>query len=158
MNTQRGLVFLGGTVGANHWREEMVIPALVARGIAPDRLFHPEVEHWTHEAQQREDEVKRTADYLLYVIASPDPEKETTNVSVYSLVELLMSLYDAPDRTIALFDLTGMAQHTAKALRKAFKDLQERFPAAPLFTEYPTCLAWLGKRLEEDEKGGTLDE
>ncbi len=31
---QQPLVFLGGTVGENHWREEQVIPALLGQGSA----------------------------------------------------------------------------------------------------------------------------
>jgi hypothetical protein len=138
-----GLIFLGGTVGSNAWRETIVIPGLLARGIPFDRLFNPVVEHWTPEARQREDEVKRAAWCMLYVIASPDPLNGTANVSAYSLVELVMSLYDAPDRTIALFDMTNMAPHTSKAVQKSVSDLQARFPTAPIFTEYRVMMDWI---------------
>jgi hypothetical protein len=144
-------VFLGGTVGANHWRETIVIPGLLARGVAADALFNPVVKHWTQQAQQHEDAVKRVVRYLLYVVASPDPVGGTANVSAYSLVELTMSLYDSPDRAIALFDTTGMARHTAKAISKSVKDLHERFPNAPIFTDYDSMMDWLADRLRENK-------
>lgn len=142
-------VFLGGTCGANHWREDIVIPELLARGVDPQSLFNPVVSHWDAAAQAREDEVKRTADYLLFVIVSPDPRGQTANVSAYSLVELVMSLYDAPERTVALFQTDGMVPHAAKAIDKSVKDLRERFPDAPIFSAYLPLLDWLEVRLKE---------
>lgn len=148
LDSEQDIVFLGGTCGDNHWREEIVIPGLVQRGIDPSRLFNPVVEHWDEEAQKREDETKRSAHYMLYVIASPDPQHaEINNVSAYSLVELVMALYDAPDRTVALFDTTGMAGHVVKAINKSVKDLQARFPQAPVFTDYTELVDWLAERL-----------
>jgi len=150
MNNTSPQVFLGGTVGANRWRETIVIPGLLARGVAADILFNPVVTHWTQQAQQHEDTVKRAVRYLLYVIASPDPAGGTANVSAYSLVELTMSLYDSPNRAIGLFDTTGMPRHTAKAIRKSAQDLHGRFPEAPIFTDYETMMDWLAEHLRED--------
>jgi hypothetical protein len=59
-------VFLGGTVGTNTWREE-VIPELTRRGIPAEALYDPPVDAWTEEIQAREDAVKREAAYHLYV-------------------------------------------------------------------------------------------
>ena len=143
-------VFLGGTCGSNNWREEVVIPALRERGVPEDALFNPVVEHWTDEARRREDECKRTADYMLYVIASPDPTSGTANVSAYSLVELVMSLYDAPERTVALFDTAGMSKHTTKGINKTVQDLRQRFPHAAIFTDYNTLIEWLADRISTE--------
>lgn len=138
------MIFLGGTCGKNRWREEIVIPQLLARGVAPEQLYNPVVEHWTPEVQQREDELKRTADILLFVIASPDPSTpDIRAVSGYSLVELTMCLYDAPHRTVALFDTTGMERRTAKGINKIEADLRQRFPDAPIFAEYSELIDWL---------------
>jgi ADP-heptose:LPS heptosyltransferase len=145
------MVFLGGTCGAHHWREEIVIPGLLARGVAPEHLFNPVVEHWDDDARQREDEAKRTARYMLYVIASPDPHGGTANVSAYSLAELIMSLYDAQERTVALFDTSGMDKHTAKAINKTMQDLRERFPQAPIFTDYAALIDWLATSMLNSE-------
>jgi hypothetical protein len=146
-------VFLGGTCGSNNWREEIVIPALLKRGIPPETLFNPVVEHWTDEARRKEDEVKATADYMLYVIASPDPTGSTANVSAYSLVELVMSLYDSPERTVALFDTTGMPKHTTKGINKTVQNLRQRFPHAAIFTDYDALIEWLADRLEQTAEG-----
>src|SRR2546423_14768504 len=102
------MIFLGGTVGANNWRTEIVIPSLIERGVPAEILFNPVVEHWDKQAQEREDDAKRVADCLLYVLASPDPHGHTSNVSAYSLVEATMHLYDALDRTVVVLDTTGM--------------------------------------------------
>lgn len=142
------MIFLGGTVGANDWREKIVIPALLERGVPAEVLFNPVVEHWDDAARQREDEVKATA-IMLYVIASPDPVGGTANVSSYSLVEAVMSLYDAPSRTIVVFATAGMVRHTAKAINKAAQDLRQRFPGAPIFMEYDAAIEWLAEKVKE---------
>ncbi len=143
--TKTKQVFLGGTCGSNTWRETIVIPGLLERGVSVGQMFNPVVSDWNEQAQAREDEAKRTMEYMLYVIASPEPG--TTDVSAYSLVELLMALYDAPERTVALFDTSGMQNHTAKAIRKSLQDLRARFPEAPIFTEYNALMDWLASQL-----------
>lgn len=147
-------VFLGGTCGKNAWRESIVIPGLLERGVAHEQIFNPVVSHWNEQAQQREDAAKADPDcLLLYVLASPDPETpDVTQVSGYSLVEAVMSLYDAPDRTMVLFDTTGQAPKTAKGMRKAEQDLRKRFPGAVIFNvhEYGGMLDCLAFRLREE--------
>jgi hypothetical protein len=146
-NTTGQHVFLGGTCGDNNWRKEIVIPLFESYGISSDSLFDPVVEHWDAEAQAREDDAKRTARFMLFVIASPDPQSGTANVSAYSLVELIMGLYDDPDRTVAVFDTIGMASHAAKAINKSFKDLLTRFPGAPIFSTYGGAVTWIAQRM-----------
>jgi uncharacterized phage-like protein YoqJ len=141
------MIFLGGTIGANNWRTEIVIPALIERGVPAETLFNPVVEHWDRQAQEREDEVKHTADYLFYVLASPDPHGQTSNVSAYSLVEATMHLYDASERTIVVLDTTGMPRHTTKAMTKAINDLRKRFPNAPIFDDYASAIEYLVQKL-----------
>lgn len=139
------LVFLGGTCGRNSWREGIVIPGLLARGVAPECIYNPVVSHWDAQAQAREDAAKASPDYLLlYVLASPDPATpDVRSISGYSLAEAIMSLYDAPNRTVVLFDTTGQERKTAKGMRKAEQDLRQRFPRAPIFTEYAELVDWL---------------
>lgn len=145
------LVFLGGTCGSNNWRKDIVIPGLLERGVSPECLFDPVVEHWGEEAQKREDAAKIFADYQLYVIASPDPSApEVTNVSGYSLVEATMGLYDASGKTVILVDTTGMAKHTGKAIAKCAADWRKRFPDAPIFADYASLIEWLAVQLRND--------
>lgn len=136
-------LFLGGTVGKNRWREEIVIPALIERGVPEDTIFNPVVKHWDLLAQAREDEAKQEAMYQLYVIASPDPTGESAKVSGYSMVELLMGLYDAPEHTVACFITENMASHAAKETHKVMRDITKRFPNAPIFTSYIPLIEWL---------------
>lgn len=141
------MIFLGGTVGANNWRTEIVIPSLIERGIPAKTLFNPVVEHWDKQAQEREDEAKRVADYLFYVLASPDPYGHTSNVSAYSLVEVTMHLYDELERTVVVLDTAGMPKHTAKAMAKAISDLRKRFPGASIFDDYKSAIDYLTLKL-----------
>jgi hypothetical protein len=132
------MIFLGGTVGINTWREWVTL-ALIDQGIPEDVLYNPVVEHWTPEVQQREDEIKKTA-LMLYVIASPAPASETTNVSAYSISEALMGLYDAPERTVVVFDYQGWPHSIAKRIKKIARDWQGRFPGAPIYESYDDAI------------------
>jgi hypothetical protein len=149
MRTLPSRIFLGGTCGKNPWRESLVIPALLERGVQPDQIFNPVVSHWDETAQANEDAAKASPDYLvLFVLASPDPQTaEVTQVSGYSLVEAVMALYDAPERAVVFFDTTGMARKTAKGMRKAEQDLRQRFPQAPIFSDYAALIDWIASRL-----------
>lgn len=143
-------LFLGGTCGDNSWREDIVIPALLEHGIRLERIFNPVVSHWDEQAQANEDAAKANPDYLLlFVLASPaDPSAmDVTQISGYSLAEAIMSLYDAPERTVVLFNTAGMAKKTAKGMKKAEQDLRLRFPDAPIFTDYSPLIDWLAPRL-----------
>lgn len=146
-------VFLGGTTGNNHWREDIVIPALLKRGIALSQIFNPVLPHWDEQAQANEDAAKSNPEcLLLFVLASPDPATpDVSQVSGYSLVETVMAFYDNPARTVVLFDITGMARKTAKGLRKAQQDLHARFPEAPIFTDYSTLINWIVTRLAQEQ-------
>lgn len=137
------MIFLGGTIGANNWRTEIVIPAFIERGISEDELFNPVFEHWGPKEHAIEDEAKRTANYLFYVLASPNPLGSTTNVSAYSLVEATMGLYDEPERIVVVVDTTGMPKHTEKAMKKAMRDLRMRFPDGPIFDNYEEAVEYV---------------
>jgi len=106
------VVFLGGTVGTNNWREAL-IKNVTARGVRPNQLFNPVVDDWNEEAQRREDEVKATARYVVFYIALPGTEGN--EFSVYSLVELILALMNDQGqpgaRTVAAFNTDGMNPH-----------------------------------------------
>jgi hypothetical protein len=140
-------VFLGGTVGTNTWRDE-VIPELMRRGIPAEVLYEPPVDDWTEEIQAREDAAKRQASYQLYVIARPGGSSDA--VSAYSLVEAVMGLYDRPGQTVVAFDTSGMTGHALKAMRKIIRDLQDRFPDAPIFdNNRGAAIDWLVSHYHE---------
>ncbi len=101
------LVFLGGTVAKNEWRNGF-IEALVKRGVPRESLFNPDVKDWNKEAQQREEIAKKEAGYLVFYIA--DPKQEGNPLSAYSMVEATMALYDQSNRTVVVFDTEGMKE------------------------------------------------
>jgi hypothetical protein len=140
------LVFLGGTCGNNNWRDGL-IQRLVERGVSSDALFNPVVSDWNEEAQRREDAAKAGASYMLYFLG--DTLQDDNRVSFYSLLEATMGLYDAPARTVVVFDTTGMPKHAEKANAKACKDLKSRFPEAPIFATLAEAEDWLAERLSE---------
>jgi hypothetical protein len=146
-------VFLGGTCGDNHWREDIVIPGLLERGVSQYAIFNPVVPNWTPADQEREDAAKSDPGYLLlFVIASPDPSKaDVTEVSAYSLVEVTRAALKSPDRTVVLVDVTGLARRTAKTVLKATRDWHEDAPDMPVFLDYEQLLDELARRLREKE-------
>ena len=62
------LVFLGGTVANNNWREAFV-ESLAIRGVPTNIFFNPVVKGWTVEARQREEEAKKAATHLVFYLA-----------------------------------------------------------------------------------------
>ena len=142
-------VFLGGTIGTNTWREE-VIPELTRRGIPREALYDPIVDDWTEEVQAREDAIKRQCAYQLYVIAHPGGSSDA--VSAHSLVEAVMGLYDRPGQTVVAFDTSGMTGHVLKAIHKIIKDLHERFPTAPIFENLSAAIDWLASHWLDDQR------
>jgi len=144
------VVFLGGTVGTNNWRDDL-ITAVTARGVNPAQLFNPVVDDWNDEAQRREDEIKTTARYVLFYIALPGTAGN--EVSIYSLVELVLALMDdrdtGRDRTVAAFNTEGMSPHVAKHINKAVHDLRARFPHAAILDTRRDLEDWLVERLVE---------
>mgnify|MGYP003554776529 FL=1 len=138
------LLFLGGTCGNNNWRIGF-IASLIALGVSAGNLFNPVVPNWNDEAQAKEDAAKTEAKYMLYYLANPGEENNT--VSSYSLVEAVMNLYDAPNRTVVVFDTTGQPPHVVKAMTKSYKDLVKRFPNAPIFNDLKLAKEWLVDQL-----------
>jgi hypothetical protein len=134
------LVFLGGTCGNNRWRDSFIAEA-VAAGVPRASLFNPVVEEWSDAAQWVEEAAKARATEFVYYIA--DPQQEGLTVSAYSLVEATMALYDAPDRTVVVFDASGMSGHALKAMAQARTVLARRFPAARILASRDEALAWL---------------
>jgi hypothetical protein len=131
VNMDAKLVFLGGTCGKNIWRKGF-IERLMACGVDPKWLFDPVVPDWNEAAQAAEDKAKSEAKYMLYMLG--DPMEEGNHTSFYSLLEATMGLYDAPERTMVVFDTTGMPKHAEKASLKACKDLRARFPMSYIFS------------------------
>lgn len=144
-------VFLGGTCGSNRWREEIVVPGLLERGIAPEQIFNPVVEHWTPADQEREDEAKRTYPIVLFTIASVDPSRdEVRETSAYSMVEATRAALTYPERAVIMIDTTGLARRTAKGINKAAQDWQEDAPELPIFRDYSALIEHLATRLREE--------
>lgn len=138
-------VFLGGTCANNRWREEVVIPALLSRGVPEDTIFNPNLGpgKWNEEAQALEDRVKRECALMVYYIGDT---RNGTGVSLYSAVEATMALYDDPGRTVVVIDPTGTEEHVAKALKKMTKDLRERFPEAVISESLDTLIEHVAAR------------
>lgn len=134
------LVFLGGTVGCNTWRED-----LIADLHGDPRLFNPVVEDWNEEAQASEERAKAEADVFVFYIANP--RQPGIPVSAYSLVEATMALYDAPESTVVVFKNAGIEGHSLKAVKQAEKILRARFPEASILGSYTEMFEWLKGRL-----------
>jgi hypothetical protein len=137
-------VFLGGTVGNSTWRKSFTA-ALVEAGVDPNTIFDPVVPDWTPECQAAEDAAKATARFNLFYLC--DPNQEGNPVSVYSLVEAVMGMYDQPSNTVVVFDNAGYGSHALKSLTKSEKDLKKRFPNGLVFGTCDQALDFLIGRL-----------
>jgi uncharacterized phage-like protein YoqJ len=134
------LVFLGGTVGNNPWRVEL-IDRLIDRGVDVGCLFNPVVSNWNEEAQAREEDAKALADYMIFYLGSP--EQDDNPISAYSMVEATMALYDAPKTTVVVFDHNGIEGHALKAVKQTEKVLRKRFPEACILGSLVDAIDWL---------------
>lgn len=122
-------VFLGGTVAANKWRDGF-IQRVSERGVEANVLFNPVTDNWDEAFQALEDSVKRDAELMLFYLGDT---QDGSGLSVYSITEATMGLYDDPNRTVVVFDRTGVEGHALKAFTKIEKDLRKRFPQANIF-------------------------
>lgn len=123
-------LFLGGTVAHSTWRKSL-IGALVVSGVDRESIFDPTTNEWTLDCQAEEDAAKASAKFNLFYLC--DPRQDGNPVSVYSLVEAVMGLYDQPSNTIVVFDNEGYTGHALKSLIKAEQDLINRFPNGLIF-------------------------
>src|SRR3954463_15937466 len=127
--SKENAVFLGGTVAKNGWRIGFIERA-VARGVDVSALFNPVTDNWDAAFQALEDSVKSTADLMLFYLGDT---QDGSGLSVYSITEATMGLYDDPNRTVVVFDRTGIEGHGIKAFDKIERDLRKRFPEANIF-------------------------
>lgn len=125
------LVFLGGTVGNNGWREGFV-KHFTDLGVDGNLFFNPVVADWNEEAQKNEERAKKEASHFLFYLA--DPKQDGNPLSAYSMVEATMALYDSPETTVVVFDSEGITGHALKAFNQAQKVLRKRFPNANIFS------------------------
>lgn len=87
--TDKKIIFLGGTCNGSKWRDHFI------RLLKID-YFNPVVEDWTEECQKKEIEMRKTCDYILYVIT---PKME----GAYSIAELVDDSNKRPEKTIFCF-------------------------------------------------------
>ena len=137
-------VFLGGTCANANWRPSF-INELVKAGVSASTIFNPIVPDWTPECQAAEDVAKATAKYNLFYLC--DPKQEGNPVSVYSLVEAVMGLYDQPSNTVVVFDNAGYNGQALKSLAKSEQDMRKRFPNGLIFGSRDEALKFLIERL-----------
>lgn len=138
-------VFLGGTCGNNNWRESFTA-SLVAGGVPAERVFNPVMTVPTTSASwMSEEDAKANSQYLMFFIA--DPKQEGVTISAYSMVEATMGLYDKPEQTVVVFDLTGIEnERVVKATNRTQKLMKQRFPNANIFGTVEEAVAFLSKK------------
>lgn len=150
-------VFLGGTCGNNNWCEQFTID-LIEAGVCPQSIFNPVLPpgvEWTQTDADREHTVKCIADFNLFYIA--DSKQEGNPVSVYSIVEAVMGLYqnekeDSSPKTVVVFDMVGMTGHALKAVQQTAHDLRRRFPEWIL--DSGSAVQWLAEQIQSRHPDG----
>lgn len=123
------MIFLGGTVGKNYWRDAF-IGQLKDLGIIDEQIFNPIVTHWDDSARAREEEMKLVCSHHLYYIGNP--AVNVNRLSAYSMVEATMSLYDRPDTTVIVFDYNGIGADVISSLKQTEYVLKIRHPRAKI--------------------------
>jgi hypothetical protein len=131
------ILFLGGTVGKNNWREGF-IQRVTEAGVPVESLFNPVTPNWDEEFQKLEDGIKGNSDNtLLFYIGDT---QDGTGLSFYSNTEAILALFEQPERTIVAYDLEGLEGHALKAMKKTAADLSARFPGL-VFSTLAECEA-----------------
>ncbi len=139
------LLFLGGTVGNNPWRQHL-INVFQKHNIDMKKIFNPVVKDWNEEAQKREEEMKKKASHLLFFLGSPF--QLGIPLSAYSMVEATMALYDRPKDTVIVFEPDGIVGHSLKSYKQTERVLRARFPKANIFSSLNDASNWLVKELK----------
>ncbi len=139
------LVFLGGTCGNNKWRQDFIERA-VEKGVPREVLFNPVVTDWNAEAQANEDRAKVEATEIIFYLG--DPQETENRISTYSILEARDALEDRPERTVVIFDGTGMPKPKAKVLAKVENDFRNRFPNGCIFSTPEKAIDWLKKKYQ----------
>lgn len=86
------LVFMGGTCADSNWRSILIEKCKSSK----IDLFNPVVKDWNEDAKLREEEVKRTADILLFVITPRSHSK-------FSIAEVVENAINNPLKTVYCF-------------------------------------------------------
>ncbi len=125
----RRKVFLGGTCGKYHWRDDF-IERVTRAGVSPERLFNPVLPPgvpWTDAAKEEEDKEKEVAQYLLFHLANPLEPKRPAH-SEYSLIQVVQSVFNVRRTTKVFFDDAHLDARTAKSIKAIITDVEEKFP------------------------------
>lgn len=104
MENFKNLTFLGGTCNESHWRDE-----LIAQLDERVEFFNPVVPDWTPECQANEDQARKEARYVLFVITS-----EMTGV--FSIAEAVDCSNKRPDSTLFAYLKEGFNNGQLKSL------------------------------------------
>lgn len=105
------VVFLGGTCNDDPWREEVM--KILDEYKVP--YFNPVVKDWNQEAQRREEMIKKSVGTIqLYVITS-------RMTGVFSIAEVVASVYEDPDRTVLGVCRDGFTDSQVKSLEAVSK-------------------------------------
>ena len=149
-------IYLGGTCANNRWREDIVIPALVERGVPEDAIFNPNLgtEGWNEAAQETEDEVRGSCSLVVYYLGDT---RDGTGVSFYSAMKAVMTLYDRPTDAFVVIDASGTEGHVAMALERAYRELKKRFPDANLADNLQDLITYVADRYGRRQRLGGRD-
>jgi hypothetical protein len=140
------LVFLGGTVGQNPWRKELM-RLLDALGAPAGRCFDPVVPAWTAAAREREEHAKRDASLLVFYLG--DPQEPGNPVSAYSLLEAGLAVCNDPLRTLLIFDLDGLTGHARQQLEQSERLLRAHDARVPVLHSLREAAARIAAHLAD---------
>jgi hypothetical protein len=146
VGAKQRLVFLGGTVGHNRWRREL-LRLLDARGAPLQQCFDPVVPEWTEAAREREERAKRDATLLVFYLGNP--QEPGIPLSAYSLLEAGLAVCNDPLRTLLIFDFDGVTGHARQQLEQSEKLLRAHDPRVPVLYSLGDAAARIAAHLAD---------
>jgi hypothetical protein len=141
---RKPLIFLGGVVGRNPWRQDF-IKQLVTAGVPEERIFDPVVPTRTTETKQLEAEQKAAAYYKLYYIAKSG--KVEQELSSYGVAEAVLGACRDLACTVIVLDYDDLSPSGQRSLKQIQELLESQY--AQIFTSLEAALQWLLPRLLE---------
>jgi len=133
-------------MGNNGWRRDFV-RRLVKRGLDPKVFFDPTVAEWNDAAQAREEIAKRDADLLVYYLA--DPKEPGSSLSTFGFVEAALAVCNDPERTVIVFDTSGIDGHPREVMEQTERLLRAQNRDVPIFGSSEEAEDWIVERMRQ---------
>lgn len=136
-------VFLGGSCNPTKWRKDEAIPKLQDAGV---KFFNPQVDDWSPDCEQKEEDAKENSKILLFVI-------DSLTRSVVSMEEATYYIGQGRKVVLVVNDVTKTFypnEHESKDLNRGrfyLRKMAER-NETPIFADVASAIEYIVKMLK----------